>query len=57
MKSKRPPLAFLTARWACVERRDSMGNTARRLECGQRAESSAEPGFAGREPMTVRSAR
>jgi hypothetical protein len=50
-------LTSLTARWARVGRRDSMSNTARRLERGQRAEPSAEPGSAGREPTAVRGVR
>jgi hypothetical protein len=50
-------LTSLTARWACVGRRDSMKNTARRPERGQRAEPSAEPGSARREPTAVRGVR
>jgi len=51
------PLAFLTARWSCERRRDSVINTARRRSCGQRAEPAAEPGSARREPQAVRGAR
>ena len=51
------PLAFLTARWSWDRRRDSVGNTARRRSCGQRAEPRAEAGSAGREPAAVRGAR
>jgi hypothetical protein len=51
------PLAFLTPRWACDRRRDSMGNTALRQSCGQRGERSAEAGSARRKQTAVRGAR
>jgi len=39
----RSVLGFLTRRWACGGRRDSVVHTARRLERGQRCEAAAEP--------------
>ena len=54
---KLTPLAFLTARWQA--RPEVTVQLARgwKASRGQRAESPAEAGFAGREAATVRSAR